>query len=160
MNMETAEINSSENKYLVFGLEDRLYGIEINYLSEIIPVPQITEVPNMKDYVTGVADLRGKVIPVFDTRVRLGMAFCEVKERTCLIVLNIRGIQIGFIADSVQEVMEISRDATDPLQNMKEIDHSEFISAAGRLKNDQMVILLNAEKMVSGEHSLGARFDK
>lgn len=160
MNMEISEINSSEDRYLVFGLEDRLYGIEINYLSEIIPVPQITEVPNMKDYVTGVADLRGKVIPVFDTKIRLGMASCEMEERTCLIVLNVRGIQIGFIADSVKEVMEISKEEADPLQNMKEMEHSEFIHAAGRLKNDQVVILLNAEKMTAGEHCLSVRSEK
>lgn len=160
MNMETDEIRFSEDKYLVFGLEDRLYGIEINYLSEIIPVPQITEVPNMKDYVTGIADLRGKVIPVFDTRIRLGMTSCEIEERTCLIVLCIRGIQIGFTADSVQEVMEIPRDLSDPLQNIKEIEHSEFISAAGRLKSGQVVILLNAERMAGGEHCLFARSEK
>ncbi len=99
--------NTMEGKYLTFHLGNELYGLPIEYVIEIIGVQQITRVPDMADHVKGVINLRGQVIPVIDVRIRFGMETRPYDERTCIMVTRIRGLSIGLIVDSVDEVRDI-----------------------------------------------------
>lgn len=141
-----------EDKYLTFQLDDRIYGIEIFYLVEIVAIPEITEIPDMKDYVKGVVDLRGRVVPVFDARLRLGLPDSAYEERTCVIILSIHNKTIGLIVDSVNEVVKIARENVDPLHHSNENNQNQSIKAMTRVKDD-VIILLDIERFFAGDHS-------
>lgn len=106
-------------KYLIFVLADEEYGIEVTKIREIICMMPITTVPKMPEFIKGVLNLRGKVIPVIDLRLKLGMNAVDYTERTCIIVVEIADkggdVSIGVVVDSVLEVLNISaEDIEDP----------------------------------------------
>jgi purine-binding chemotaxis protein CheW len=90
------------------------YGIEINYVTEIIEVQDITPVPNTRAYVKGITNLRGTIVPVIDMRLRFGYEEIEYTDRTCIIVLSMDGSDIGIIVDEVQEVLAIEEENIQP----------------------------------------------
>ncbi|MGL6193770.1 MAG: chemotaxis protein CheW, partial [Thermoguttaceae bacterium] len=96
-----------KNMYLTFRLGNEDYGIEIRYVTEIVGMQKITEVPDMPPFVKGVVNLRGQVIPVLDMRLRFNMESRNYDERTCIIVVNINGAQVGLVVDTVNEVRNI-----------------------------------------------------
>lgn len=115
--VETSE--SREGKYLTFSLGDEEYGIGILKIKEIIGMMPITSVPQTPEFVKGVINLRGKVIPVIDLRLRFEMKPMEYTDRTCIIVVEIEGesgnVLIGNVVDSVSEVLNIkNEDIEDP----------------------------------------------
>jgi purine-binding chemotaxis protein CheW len=111
--IEEEELNISlrEGKYLTFSLAKEEYGIGIKKIKEIIGMMPVTSVPRTPDFVKGVINLRGKVIPVIDLRLRFGMEAVEHTERTCIIVVEVQGgagkLVIGIVVDSVSEVLNI-----------------------------------------------------
>ncbi|MBE9541053.1 MAG: purine-binding chemotaxis protein CheW, partial [Proteobacteria bacterium] len=103
---------SREGKYLTFELDGEEYGLEILKVKEIIGIMNITSVPQTPDYVKGVINLRGKVIPVIDLRLKFSMESLEYSERTCIIMVDIAGtsgkkVMVGIVVDSVSEVLNI-----------------------------------------------------
>ena len=111
MDQAVKVMEEREGKYLTFTLADEEYGIGILKIKEIIGMMPVTTVPQTPKFVKGVINLRGKVIPVIDLRLRFGMESIEYTERTCIIVVEIDGIvgtvQIGIVVDSVSEVLNI-----------------------------------------------------
>ena len=101
--------DTQEDKFLTFVLNREEYGIEIRHVTEIIGIQSITEVPDMPHYIKGVINLRGKVIPVMDVRLRFGVAEREYDDRTCIIVINIEEQSVGMIVDRVSEVLDIPK---------------------------------------------------
>jgi purine-binding chemotaxis protein CheW len=103
--------NSREGKYLSFSLGREEYGIGILKVREIIGMIQITPIPQSPEHVKGVINLRGKIIPVIDLRLRFGLDSIEYTDRTCIVVVeidsNVRGLHIGIVVDSVSEVLNI-----------------------------------------------------
>ena len=95
-------------KYLTFKVEDGEYGIEISYVTEIIGVQDITRVPNTYEYVKGIINLRGTIVPIIDMRLRFGLPEIEYTDRTCIVVLSMDEVNIGLIVDEVQEVADIA----------------------------------------------------
>ena len=91
--------DTQEGKYLTFQLNEEEYGIEIGYVTEIIGLQNINVVPDMPHYIRGVINLRGKVIPVMDVRLRFGAPERQYDERTCIIVINVKEQSIGLIVD-------------------------------------------------------------
>ncbi|MCA1784346.1 MAG: chemotaxis protein CheW [Desulfobacteraceae bacterium] len=114
MDQAIKSITIKTGKYLTFSLENEEYGIGILKVKEIIGMMNITSVPRTPDFVKGVINLRGKVIPVIDLRVKFDMAPIEYSERTCIIVVEIefdaRTISIGIVVDSVSEVLNIKEE--------------------------------------------------
>ena len=110
---ETAESYSEETedtqkgKFLTFSLGREDYGLEISYVIEIIGLQEITEVPGLPDYVRGIINLRGKIIPVMDVRLRFKKEAREYDDRTCTVVVDIKGVLVGLIVDRVAEVLVI-----------------------------------------------------
>jgi purine-binding chemotaxis protein CheW len=96
-----------KGKHLIFSLGDEMYGMEIRYITEIIGIQPITEVPEMPQYVRGITNLRGKIIPVMDARLRFKKAERDYDDRTCIIVIDTHKTSIGLIVDSVAEVLTL-----------------------------------------------------
>ncbi|GJQ60070.1 MAG: purine-binding chemotaxis protein CheW [Candidatus Scalindua sp. AMX11] len=139
-----------EGKFLTFVLNHEEYGIEILKVREIIGVIGITPVPQTPDYLKGVINLRGKVIPVIDLRLKFSMTEEEHKQETCIIVVEVNNAPIGVVVDNVSEVLDIkSEEVEDTPQFGRDIDTS-FIMGLGKAK-EKIIILLDIDKVLSTE---------
>ncbi len=143
-----------EGKYLTFTLADEEYGIGILKIREIIGMMPITSVPQTPPFVKGVINLRGKVIPVLDLRLRFGMEEIEYTERTCIIVVEISGcagtVQIGSVVDSVSEVLNIkAADIEDTPTFGTKLD-TEYILGMAKMEGG-VKILLDIDQVLSAE---------
>lgn len=101
------EEDTQKGKFLTFTMGEDCYGIEINHVREIIGIQPITQVPDQPEYLRGIINLRGKIIPVMDIRLRFGKTFRDYNDRTCIIVVDIENISLGLIVDGVSEVLSI-----------------------------------------------------
>ena len=152
MNQADKDIADREGKYLTFTLAGEEYGIGILRIKEIIGMMPITSVPQTPSFVKGVINLRGKVIPVVDLRLRFDMEEMKCSERTCIVVVEISGgagkIQIGSVVDSVSEVLNIKgEDIEDPPTLGTKLDTAYIL---GMAKIDGGVkILLDIDKILS-----------
>ncbi len=106
--------DTQKDKYLTFSIEKENYGIEIQYVTEIIGLQKITEVPNQPNCLSGVINLRGQIIPTMDVRRRFNMPELDYDDRTCIIVLEVHDLSVGIIVDRVLEVMNIDEAHMSP----------------------------------------------
>jgi purine-binding chemotaxis protein CheW len=145
-----------EGKYLTFTLAEEEYGIGILKVKEIIGIMGITTVPQTPDYVKGVINLRGKVIPVADLRLKFGMEAMEYTERTCIIVVEIeedkRKIQMGIVVDAVSEVMNIKAGDIEDTPNFGSRLNTEYILGMAKIGGKVKILLdignvLNSEEL-------------
>lgn len=148
-------MHAKEGKYLTFALEGEEYGLEILKVREIIGMMEITPVPHTPDYVKGVLNLRGKVIPVIDLRLRFCMSPQEYNERTCIIVVEIQGngstsIQMGIVVDSVSEVLNISGEEIEATPSFGVKLDIDYILGMAKTKG-KVKILLDINKVLAGE---------
>jgi len=143
--------NSQEILQLVsYRIGNEEFGTDILKVREIIRTVVITKVPNSPEFVEGVIDLRGKVIPVINLRIKLGIPIKENDYNTRIIVVEMNNSIIGFIVDSVSEVLRIPRDIIEPPPAIVSNVNSEYITAVGKLP-DRLLILLDMEKVLTGE---------
>lgn len=156
MNSELGDLHGDEeddtiaDMYLTFDLGDEDYGIGIMYVTEIVGMQNITEVPDMPDFVKGVVNLRGQVIPVVDVRLRFKMPARDYDERTCIIVLSIRDVQIGLVVDTVNEVLTIDDSQISPPPKVATANSARYIKGMGKV-GDDVKILLDGEKLLFEE---------
>ena len=142
--------NTQADKYLLFSLGEEVYGIAIAHVTEIIEMERVTAVPDMPEFVKGVINLRGRVIPVIDMRLRFGMPERAYDDRTCIIIVNMASTSVGFIVDTVAEVHDIRESNIDPAPNFKSEDGREhYISGLGKVE-DRVTILIDAQKILTG----------
>ena len=140
--------DTQANKYLFFRIAKESYGIGIRHIIEIIELQTISTIPDMPVYVTGVINLRGKVIPIVNLRLRFGFDMREYDDRTCIVVAELDRILIGFIVDSVEEVLEIPEKGIEPPPNFKTVSGKDrYISGMGKV-GETVKILLDVEKIV------------
>ena len=142
--------DTQEDKYLTFVIGQEDFGIEIRYVTEIIGIQGITQVPNMPPYIKGVINLRGKVIPVMGVRLRFEVEDRPYDDRTCIIVININEQPVGLIVDRVLEVLDIQKSEIEPPPRIKKGQSNRFIQGMGKV-GDQVKILLNANKLLFDE---------
>ena len=136
-----------KNMYLTFRLGNEDYGIEIRYVTEIVGMQKITEVPDMPNFVKGVVNLRGQVIPVIDVRLRFHMMQQDYDERTCIVVVNISGSQVGLVVDTVNEVRNIDESQVSPPPKTAGADSAQYIQGMGKV-GDTVVILLEGKRLL------------
>ncbi len=134
-------------KYLTFRLADEEYGVEILKVRELIGIMNITAVPQMPVHMKGVINLRGKVIPVIDLRMKFGLDEIEYTEQTCIIVVDV-GKEIGIIVDTVSEVLDISDDNVEPPPSMGGSVDTSFILGMGKVC-DAVKILLDIRNVLT-----------
>ena len=139
-------------KYLTFRLGEEEFGLEILKVQEIIQLQAITRVPRTPEYVRGVINLRGKVIPVVDLRLKFGMDRVEDTERTCIVVVQIRHadgvVVMGTIIDEVREVLDIPEASIEDAPSFGSSIETEFILGMGKIGNG-VKILLDIDKVLS-----------
>jgi purine-binding chemotaxis protein CheW len=141
------EEDTQKGKYLTFILGNESYGIEIKYVTEIIGIQPITEVPELPGYIKGIINLRGKIIPVMDVRLRFRKPYREYNDRTCIIVIDIDSIAIGLIVDSVAEVISIpDTEIVDPPDINK--NGNRYIKGIGKV-GSEVKLLLDCEKLLN-----------
>jgi len=157
MDMATGAILNKEGKYLTFTLAGEEYGIGILKIKEIIGMMPITSVPQTPDFVKGVINLRGKVIPVVDLRRRFGMKAIDYTERTCIIVVEIQGqtrtVMIGIVVDSVSEVLNIKREDTEDTPTFGTRLNTDYILGMAKIEGG-VKILLDIDKVLSAEETV------
>ena len=150
--MANNDDTKKENKELLqlvsFKIGDEEFGVDILSVQEINRMSQITKVPNTSDFIEGVINLRGRVIPVMDLRVKLGMPRKEHGKNTRIVVVELKGQTIGFIVDEVSEVLRISKDITEAPPEMVGGMNSDYITSIGKLE-DRLLILLDLDKIVT-----------
>ena len=142
-----SEEDTLRDMYLTFQLGKEDYAIEIRYVTEIVGMQRITEVPDMPGYVKGVVNLRGQVIPVIDMRLRFNMIDRPYDERTCIVVVNIRSRQVGLVVDTVNEVRTIEESNVSPTPKSGGCQSIEYISGLGKV-GDEVKILLDANRLL------------
>ncbi len=131
-----------------FKIGNEEFGIDILKVQEINRMMQITKVPNSPEFIEGVVNLRGRIIPVMDLRTRLNMLRIAHDNLTRIIVVELEGITVGFIVDEVSEVLRIPKSITEPPPAMTAGIDSEYITAVGKLE-DRLIILLDLGKIFS-----------
>ena len=151
-NMQNSASESTRpRKFLTFFLAGEEYGIEILKVHEIIGLLPITRVPKTPEFVRGVINLRGKVIPIVDARVKFGMPAVEATNETCIIVVQIRGLDVGVVVDRVSEVIDIPEGEIAPTPSFGSEFNTGLILGIGKTQ-DRVKILLNIDLMLlSGE---------
>jgi purine-binding chemotaxis protein CheW len=143
--------DSNELLQLVtFKIGNEEFGINILLVQEIIKMLQITKIPNTPEYVEGIINLRGKIIPVVDLRSRLGMNKKDMNKDSRVIVVEVDNKTIGFIVDSVNEVIRIPANITEPPPELITGVDSEYIKSVGKLE-DRLLILIDIEKILKSE---------
>ncbi|MDR1117336.1 MAG: chemotaxis protein CheW [Oscillospiraceae bacterium] len=146
-------INSEDvmrGQYLTFRVKDGDYGIEIRYITEIIEVQNITNVPHTPGYVKGIINLRNTIVPVIDMGLRFSMNEIECTDRTCIIVLSMKDLNIGLIVDEVREVLTIDDENLQMPPAGKGGAKNEFVKAIG-MYEDRINQLLDINKVFEVE---------
>lgn len=142
--------DTQKDKYLTFKVRGEEYGIEIRMVVEVIGMMKITNVPDMPEFIKGVVNLRGKVIPVVDVRTRFRIEFKEYDDRTCVVVVNINETDIGLVVDIVSDVLDIPEELVAPPPSLKKNQASRFIKGIGKLE-EKVVVILDVNKLLYDE---------
>ena len=149
---ETNAISSQQ--YVIFSLGEELFGVEISRAREILSMTPVTKVPQTPDYLLGVINLRGQVVPVVDMRLKLGLPAGEETEDTCIIVVDVQvdgeSITVGALSDAVREVMDIRSDQIEPPPRLGTRLNTEFINGMGKV-DEQFMILLNIDRIFNSD---------
>lgn len=143
------EENNIDDMYLTFTVAGEEYGIGIGYVTEIVGMQKVMEVPDVPAFIKGVINLRGKVIPVMDVRLRFGMDWKPYTERSVIIVLDVEGVPIGLAVDAVSDVREIPPAKIDnPPQFGGNREGKGIIRGLGK-QDDKVAILIHTPRLVS-----------
>jgi purine-binding chemotaxis protein CheW len=149
--MSLTSINDTR-QYLTFELGQETFALEVSYVREILELTNVTKVPKTPDFMTGVINLRGSVVPVLDLRLKFGMTTAEKTVNTCIVVVEVsvgnEKTIIGALVDSVQEVFELEPDQIEPPPRIGTQLRTDFIRGMGK-KDDQFIIILNIDEVFS-----------
>ncbi len=150
--MENVDLDEDtmKGKFLTFTLKKETYGIEIKYVTEIIGLQPITEVPELPEYIMGIINLRGKIIPVMDVRLRFKKPFREYNDRTCVIVVDIKDLSIGLVVDSVSEVLSIPDENIVNPPEINKASHNKYIKGIGKVEKE-IKLLLDCNKLLNDD---------
>ena len=145
---ETGAMETTQ--YLTFRLEEEVFALDIGKVREVLDFTSATKVPQTPDFMRGVINLRGSVVPVVDLRLKFGMAMAEKTVNTCVVITEVamggETMVLGCMADSVQEVMDLEPDQIEPPPRIGTKLKTEFIRGMGK-HNDQFIIILDIDKV-------------
>lgn len=148
--MKTTHQSKSEEllQLVSFNIGEEEFGVDILKVQEINRMPEVTQVPNAPEYVDGVINLRGKVIPVIDLRRRFGIERREHDKNTRIVVVDLNGTVVGFVVDAVKEVLRIPRSVMEPPPSLTTDVNADYITGVGKL-DDRLLILLDLERVLA-----------
>lgn len=144
--------DNSLDKYMTFRIGEDVFGIEIKYVSEIIQMQSVTPIPEVEHFIKGLINLRGKIIPVIDVAERFGKSRKPYNDRTCIIVIGIKGIEVGLIVENIAEVVSIEEGniLPPPSTGHADSEKNRFISGIGKVDGD-VKLLLDPVKILSDD---------
>ncbi len=145
------DLEQQADKFLMFKLGEEEYGIDITRITAIEELPQITAIPDMPNFVKGVINLRGKVIPAVDLRLRFGIEEREYDDRTCIVIVSVDNSTLGLIVDIVSEVHEIEKTDIGPPPSFNNPSGNEQYIAGLAKKGEEVKIILDVHKIISNE---------
>lgn len=138
--------DTQRGRYLTFALGGEKYGIDIKYITEIIGMQPITTLPEAPVYTKGIINLRGKIIPVIDSRLKFRKEPKEYTDRTCIIVIDIRDTQVGLIVDDVADVLMIDDENIAPPPDHRAGIQNRYLAGIGKAGNN-VILLLSCERI-------------
>ncbi len=147
------EFDTQKGKYVTFQSGNEFFGLKIQYVNEIIVYQEITEIPESADYVKGLINLRGKIIPVVDVRLRFRQEPIPYTDRTCIIVIQVEDYVVGLIVERIAEVVEIQDENILPSPSIGKNDTSnknKFVSGIGKV-GDSVKLILDPERLLRDE---------
>lgn len=152
--------SASHEKYLTFKLGEESYGLNVLTVREIISLPTITAVPQMPDYVRGVINLRGKIIPVMDLRLRFGFAEATNTEQTCIVVVQVKSLagqptQMGLVVDAVEEVIQLTAADIEETPDFGSQISTDYLLGMAKIKG-VVKALLDIDKVIGHETAAAA----
>lgn len=153
---DTAKV-AKGGKYLTFGLAGKEYGLEILKVQEIIGMMEVTPVPRTPVFIKGVINLRGRIIPIVDLRLKFGMETAERTLETCIIVVDVNSVKMGIVVDNVSEVLYINDVDIEDTPSFGVDINTDFILGMGKIF-DRVTILLNIDRVLT-KMDVGAAID-
>lgn len=149
-----SEIATQQDKYVTFKSGNEYFALKIEYVNEIIVFQEITEIPESEDFIKGLINLRGKIIPVIDVRVRFKQEPMEYNDRTCIIVINVKDMVVGLIVEKVAEVVEINQEDILPPPSAtighEEKTQNKYVYGIGKV-GEEVKLLLDPDKLLKDE---------
>ena len=146
------ERDAQKDKYMTFRSGNEYFGLKIQYVSEIIPFQAITAIPETEDYIKGLINLRGKIIPVIDICLRFKQEPFEYNDRTCIIVVDVKATTVGLIVEKIAEAVEIKDENILPPPTISRVDRIQNKYVYGIAKvGDSVKLLLDPERLLGDE---------
>lgn len=133
--------DTQHGRYLTFNLGEEVFGLEIRYVTEIIGLQPITKIPEVASYIKGIINLRGKIIPVIDMRLKFGKEPAEYTDRTCIVVIDTEELVVGLIVDKVSEVMSIDDKDVVPPPDQRTGIRNRYIKGIGKVDGNVKLLL-------------------
>ena len=157
MNTGAGSADTQEGKYMTFKSGSEYFGLEIQYVQQIIQFQAITKIPETEDYIKGLINLRGKIIPVVDVRVRFKQGECEYNDKTCILVITVKDTTVGLIVEQIAEVAEIQKENILPPPTIGRNDkgHNKYVYGIGKV-GTSVKLLLDPEKLLYDEENVDA----
>lgn len=151
---ELPELNedTQKGKYLTFLLDKEVYAIEIKFVTEIVGVQPITELPELPEYVKGIINLRGNIISVIDVRLRFKKDPVEYNDRTCVVVVNVNDAPVGLIVDNVSEVLSIADENIVAPPALYSDSENRFLKGIGKVGSD-VKLILDCDKLMQKDEA-------
>ena len=148
----SSEHDAQKGKYMTFKSGNEYFGLKIEYVSEIIQFQTITAIPETEDYIKGLINLRGKVIPVIDVRLRFKQEPFEYNDRTCIIVINVKSTMVGLIVEKIAEVVEIKEENILPPPTIGRMDKGQqkYVYGIGKV-GGAVKLLLDPDKLLNDD---------
>lgn len=148
----THEHDEQKGKYMTFRSGNECFGLKIQYVVEIIGFQAITSIPETEDYIKGLINLRGKILPVIDVRLRFQQEPFEYNDRTCIIVVNVKETMVGLIVEEIAGVVEIKDESIFPPPTIGRVDRiqNKYVYGIGRI-GDAVKLLLDPDKLLNDE---------
>ena len=144
--------------YMTFKSGSEYFGLKVRYVSEIIQFQAITAIPETEDFIKGLINLRGKVIPVIDVRMRFKQQPIEYNDRTCIIVLNVRSMLVGLIVEKIAEVVDIEEKDILPPPEIGKSDRTQnqYVYGIGKV-GDTVKLLLDPDRLLNDDMTAAAQ---
>ena len=155
MNTGVGSADTQEGKYMTFKSGSEYFGLEIQYVQQIIQFQAITKIPETEDYIKGLINLRGKIIPVVDVRVRFKQGECEYNDKTCILVITVKDTTVGLIVEQIAEVAEIQKENILPPPTIGRNDkgHHKYVYGIAKVGNS-VKLLLDPEKLLYDDENV------
>lgn len=152
LNIALDKRDEQKDKYMTFKSGIECFGLKIQYVNEIIQFQAITGIPETEDYIKGIINLRGKIIPVIDVRIRFNQEPLEYNDRTCIIVISVKETVVGLIVESIAEVVEIKEENILPPPTIGRMNKAQqkYVYGIGKV-GDSVKLLLDPDKLLNDE---------